>query len=44
MRRLHLGLVEGLAPAAALQLARQELTDDNLGSFVAGAAFFCMGA
>jgi hypothetical protein len=37
-------LVEGLAPAAALQLARQELTDDNLGSFVAGAAFFCMGA
>jgi len=44
MRGLHLGLVDGIAPAAALRLARQELTDDDLGSLVAGAAFFCMGA
>jgi tetratricopeptide (TPR) repeat protein len=44
MRGLHLGLVDGMAPAAALRLARQELADDGLGSFVAGASFFCMGA
>ena len=44
MRGLHLRLVDGMAPAAALRLARQELTDDDLGSLVAGAAFFCMGA
>jgi CHAT domain-containing protein len=44
MRGLHLGLVDGMAPAAALRLARQELADDGLGSFVAGTSFFCMGA
>jgi hypothetical protein len=44
MRGLHLGLVDGMAPAAALRQARRELADDGLGSFVAGAAFFCMGA
>jgi hypothetical protein len=44
MRGLHLGLVDGIAPAGALRTARQELGNDDLGSHVAGAAFFCMGA
>jgi tetratricopeptide (TPR) repeat protein len=44
MRGLHLRLVDGVGPAHALRTARQESTSDDLGSFVAGASFFCMGA